>query len=221
MRCFPQCLLICFALLSVLLVLYLRGVLARHPEPSTAESPSRAAFSSRPAAGLPIGVVVALTHAQAEFLSALDAKIEHSQAVIAKAREEADAAVVEPIENAWRAIERAADRMIAKSSEPLSEAQAMDRVLKTAEGKRLYGRYRAAQDLVAVAHESTEAEWGRRGVAEWIATRRATESARPTIRSRSSKPSLPTPKVAEAFGLMRAPNPRSKLARPGSQRGTK
>jgi hypothetical protein len=47
-------------------------------------------------------------------------------------------------ESAWAQIEKAADAIVEKSSDvELTREQAIDRVLKTAEGAKLYARYQA------------------------------------------------------------------------------
>ena len=53
----------------------------------------------------------------------------------------------------WSLIEKAADEMVEKSGD-LSREQAIDRVMKTAEGKRLYAQYMAGEGRAAMAANS-------------------------------------------------------------------
>ena len=58
-----------------------------------------------------------------------------------------------PRDDPWSQIEKAADEMVEKSGD-LTHEQAIDRVLKTAEGKRLYAQYMAGEGRSAMAANS-------------------------------------------------------------------
>jgi hypothetical protein len=109
--------------------------------------------------------------AAALFGPRFDRMLAKAEREIRKAREEGAAAVVEPIEKAWAEIEREASRLVHKSATPISQERAVAKLLGTPKGKTLYASYIAAQDLVAFTHASTEAEWGRRDTARWVADR--------------------------------------------------
>ena len=82
------------------------------------------------------------------LLSASDERIAKSTLMDELGRSSFESA---PAGDAWDKIEKAADDLVEKASDGMSREKAIDRVLKTAEGKRWYGEYLAETGIGRVS----------------------------------------------------------------------
>ena len=146
-----------------------------------------------------------VTREQAALVGFLEERQVEVRRETADVLAKADDVLCFDIDAAWRAIEAEADRIVEKSGGPLTRERAIDRVLRTPKGAKLYDRYLSAQDEVRSVLELAEGNAARRGMDEWTRERTVEAVAKADafgdgMAEQRARELVRDPEVAKAFG---------------------
>ena len=159
-----------------------------------------------------------MTQTAAALVGWIEGRQAEVQVELAEVLEKSNEILMWDVNAVWREIEAAADKLVEKSSGPLTCEQAVARVLRTPKGAAMYDDYLRKQDLVRQSLELAEGSAARRGHDQWVREQTVDTVAKTADRfgddaaEQRARELVRDPAVAKAFGG-RARQPLEKTSR--------